>query len=92
MRIMAAFYEDFRNLSAYAEDHGLSARGWMRPPQLSHSCVPGLMLRRIPLLADNPPKPWHFCTETFQHPLGVGGYFMKGPRALPVGLHNALLF
>jgi hypothetical protein len=23
MRIMAAFYEDFRNLSAYAEDHGL---------------------------------------------------------------------
>jgi hypothetical protein len=34
-----------------------SARGWMRTRRVSYCCAPGLMLRRIPLLADNPPKP-----------------------------------
>ena len=44
-------------LSAYAEYHGLCP--WMNAYSVSKtSSAYGFMLRRISLLADNPPKPW----------------------------------
>ena len=41
-------------------------------------------------MADNPPKPRHL-RRSLSAPMGVGGYVMEVPRALPVGLHKFFL-
>jgi len=48
-----------------------------------------LMLWRIALLADTPPKPWARVLENFTAD-GAGGYLTEVPWALPVGLHKSI--
>ena len=55
--------------------------------QLSHSRGPGLMLRRIPLLADTRPEALTLLNRSILASMGAGGYFMKGSRTLLAGLH-----
>jgi hypothetical protein len=83
--------DDISKLSAYAEDHGFCT--WMNAdPTAKASLALGLMLRRIPLLADNPSEALVLPYRTVSGPMGVGGCFMEAPRALPVGLHLLDLF
>jgi hypothetical protein len=46
------------------------------------------MLRRISLMADNPPKPWRLHTEALQRPGGRRRVFHGDTAGLPVGLHG----
>jgi hypothetical protein len=70
-------------LSAYAEDHGLCP--WMNADFVAKS----FLCPWVNATADNPPKPWHL-RRSVSTSMGVGGYFMEVPQALPVGLHCIL--
>ena len=94
---MTNFTVSKNSLSAYAEDHACVPKLLLRgkadhgTPACRHGLNPWPMLRRIPLPADNPPKPSHL-RRSVSAPMGVGGYVMEVPRALPVGLHGMEMF
>jgi len=46
------------------------------------------MLRRIPLLADNPPKPGRLRTEALQRPGAWEGISWRDRGLCPLGLHG----